>query len=102
MPPSSNVPSFPPHFVHVHSMRVASGEEVLVARVTAPDGTVGYGFSFHLEATEARHMAEWHAGVRKTRPEMKPAMGHAWEQAWLAHAEIPWALEPMFERLRWI
>jgi hypothetical protein len=83
-------------------MRIASGEEVLLARVVAPDGKMGYGFSFNLEATEARHMAEWHAGVRKTPPEIKPLLGHAWEQAWQAQAEIRWALEPAFERLRWI
>ena len=57
-----------PHSVHVHSMRIATGEEVLVARVIAPDGRVGYGFSFRVDATEARHMAEWAAGVRAERP----------------------------------
>src|SRR5438309_7403640 len=48
-------------------MRLATGEEALIARVVAPDGRMGYGFSFRLDATEARHMAEWGAGVRGYR-----------------------------------
>ena len=52
------------HHVHVHSMRLGTGEEVLIARVVAPDGRVGFGFSFRADGTEARHMAEWAAGVR--------------------------------------
>ena len=52
------------HRVHIHSMRLASGAEVLLARVVAQDGKTGYGFSLALEATEARHMAERNAGVR--------------------------------------
>jgi hypothetical protein len=44
-------------FIHVHSIRISSGEEVLVARVLSEDGRVGYGFSFRLDATEARHLA---------------------------------------------
>jgi hypothetical protein len=44
-------------------MRIASGEEILIARVVAGDGRVGFGFSFRLDATEARHMAEWQAGL---------------------------------------
>jgi L-alanine-DL-glutamate epimerase-like enolase superfamily enzyme len=46
---------------HVHSMRVASGEEVLVARVLLKDGTPGYGFTFNEEAAVARDMAAWDA-----------------------------------------
>jgi len=55
-------------FMHVHSMRITSGEEALVARALTKEGKVGFGFSFRLDAAEARHMAEWHAGVRKDRP----------------------------------
>jgi hypothetical protein len=92
----------PEHFVHVHSMRLASGDEVLVARVVAPDGKVGYGFSFRLEATEARHMAEYHAGVRPSVPEVPLLKNHPWETAWRDKLQIQWALEPLFERLQWI
>ena len=35
-------------FMHVHSMRIASGEEALVARALTTDGKVGFGFSFRL------------------------------------------------------
>src|SRR4051812_7447137 len=91
--------TYPPASLHVHSMRTASGREVLVARVVAASGRTGYGFSFGLEATEARHMAEWHAGLRSARPACEPAAGHAWEQAWAAQGEIDWTLEPAFAGL---
>src|SRR2546422_7226879 len=45
------------HFVHVHSMRLATGEEALIARVVAPDGRICHGFSLPLRATRARHPA---------------------------------------------
>ena len=83
-------------------MRVASGEEVLVARVLAEGGAVGYGFSFRLEATEARHMAEWHAGVRTERPGYEQVLGHPWEKAFLERKEIPWTNEPAFAAIRWL
>jgi hypothetical protein len=44
---------------------MASGEEVLLARVVVQGGMVGYGFSLGLDATQARHMAERNAGVRQ-------------------------------------
>lgn len=83
-------------------MRVASGEEVLVARVLAGDGTVGYGFSFRLEATEARHMAEWNAGVRTERPGYQSVLGHPWERAYLDKKPIDWGVEPAFAAIRWL
>jgi hypothetical protein len=46
---------------HVHSMRLASGAEALVARVMTTDGVAGYGFSLGAEATPARDMAAWDA-----------------------------------------
>jgi len=46
---------------HVHSMRLASGPEALVARVVTTDGVAGYGFSLGAEATPARDMAAWDA-----------------------------------------
>jgi hypothetical protein len=89
-------------FIHVHSMRVASGEEVLVARVLAENGAVGLGFSFRLEGTEARHMAEWAAGVRPERPPYSPVLHHAWEEAWMKNEAIPWENEPGFAAIRWL
>ena len=46
---------------HVHSLRLASGAEALVARVRAADGTAGFGFTLNLEAGVARDMAAWDA-----------------------------------------
>lgn len=89
-------------YIHVHSMRIASGEEVLVARVLAEDGRAGFGFSFRLDATEARHMAEWAAGVRAERPHYSPKVNHAWERAFLAHEAIPWEEEAAFRATEWL
>ena len=46
---------------HVHSIRVASGAEALVARVRAVDGTHGFGFTLNDDAGMARDMAAWDA-----------------------------------------
>lgn len=46
---------------HVHSLRLASGKEALVARVLAADGTAGFGFTLNEEAGVARDMAAWDA-----------------------------------------
>ena len=59
-------------------MRIATGQEVLVARVLTQGGRVGYGFSLQLDATAARHMAEWAAGLRE------------------------WQSEAAFAKIRWI
>jgi hypothetical protein len=88
-------------YIHVHSIRIATGEEVLVARVLAEDGRVGYGFSFRLDATEARHMAEWHAGVRAERPPYESQLDHAWERSFLSEEEIEWRAEAAFAKIRW-
>lgn len=88
-------------FVHVHSMRVRSGAEVLVARVLTREGRTGFGFSFRLDAGEARRMAAWSAGAAKERPACVPVADHPWERAWMDGAEIDWNLEPGFARMRW-
>lgn len=90
------------HHVHVHSMRLATGEEALIARVLTPQGRVGYGFSFRQDATEARHMAEWAAGVRAERPPYESQLDHAWERAYLSDEDIEWQIESAFAKLQWI
>jgi hypothetical protein len=90
------------NFIHVHSIRLATGEEVLVARVLADDGRVGYGFSFRLDATEARHMAEYHAGVRPERPPYQSQLAHPWERCFLSEEEIQWHAEAAFAKIRWL
>lgn len=89
-------------FTHVQSMRLASGQEVLVARVLTNEGNAGFGFSLRLDATEARHMAEWAAGARAEKPKLQPALGHAWETAYISGSAIAWDSEPEFSRLQWL
>ena len=83
-------------------MRLGTGHEVLVARALTKDGKTGYGFSFQLDAAEARHMAEWHAGVRAEKPKLEPVLGHAWETAYVAGEPVPWDSEPEFAKLAWL
>jgi hypothetical protein len=88
--------------VHVHSIRLLSGEEALIARVVSKSGKTGYGFSLRLEATEARHMSEWHAGLRPEPPDEVPAGEHPWSKAWAARSPIDWKLEPAFASISWL
>ena len=91
-----------PSYIHTQSMRLGTGHEVLVTRVHTDDGRTGFGFSLQLDATEARHMALFHAGLRGERPRIAPVMGHPWETAYLAQDEIPWDCEAGFSGLRWL
>jgi hypothetical protein len=83
-------------------LRLADGREALVTRALREDGRAGFGFSLQLDATEARHMALFHAGLRTERPRITPVMGHPWETAFLSNAPIPWEAEPGFSRLEWL
>lgn len=83
-------------------MRLSSGHETLVARVLTKGGKTGYGFSFRLDAAEARHMAEWHAGARAEKPRLEPVLGHPWEKAFFEEKTIPWNVEPAFAALQWL
>jgi hypothetical protein len=98
---ASRIRFMEPSYLHVHAIRGAAGAEILIARVLAADGRIGLGFSFRLDATEARHMAEWAAGVRSERPRYQPVLDHPWEKAWLSQKPIEWKLEPAFERISW-
>jgi len=89
-------------FVHVHSMRLEAGQEALVARVLTKDGKVGFGFSFRLDATEARHMAEWYAGARREGPRIQALLDHPWEKAYLEGKPVPWDAEPGFTALEFL
>ncbi len=83
-------------------MRLQTGQEALVARVVTKDGKAGYGFSFRLDAAEARQMAEWHAGAREVRPHCEAVLGHLWERAFLEEQQIPWECEPGFAAISWL
>ena len=89
-------------FIHTNSLRLASGHEALLTRVLREDGGTGLGFSLQLDATEARHMALFNAGLLGERPRIAPVMGHPWETAWAAGSPVPWGVEPGFSRLRWL
>jgi hypothetical protein len=89
-------------FVHTHSMRLASGQEALVTRVLREDGEAFFGFSMQLDATQARYMALFHAGLRSERPRIQPVLGHPWETAFISRGEIPWQAEEAFSRLQWL
>jgi hypothetical protein len=86
----------------VQSIRLASGEEALVARVLGENGKAAFGFSFRLDAAEARYMAEWQLGARTDKPRVEPVLGHPWERALSEDKSIPWELEPGFNSLRWL
>jgi hypothetical protein len=83
-------------------MRLEAGQEALVARVVTKDGKTGFGFSFRLDATEARHMAEWDAGVRLSRPPIQALLDHPWEKAYLEEKPVPWDAEPGFTALEFL
>src|SRR4029077_15499158 len=51
-------------YLHVHSIRGASGDEILIACAPPPGGRFGFGFSLRLDPPKPRHMAERQAGVR--------------------------------------
>jgi len=89
-------------FIHTNSLRLADGREALVTRVLREDGGTGFGFSLQLDATAARHMALFHAGLRAERPHITPVMGHPWETAYLSGAAVPWESEQGFTRLEWL
>jgi L-alanine-DL-glutamate epimerase-like enolase superfamily enzyme len=66
---------------HVHSLRVASGAEALVARVLAADGTAGFGFTLNLEAGVARDMAAWDALARSKGVAFHSLLGGSYRKA---------------------
>ncbi len=69
--------------------------------LTAQDRTA-FGFSFQLDGTEARHMALYHAGLQRERPQITPVLAHPWETAYVAGTPVPWDAEPAFAKLEWL
>jgi hypothetical protein len=59
--------------LEIRSIRLSSGEEVLIAFVKAEDGRLGWGIGFDLDATAARRMAERHAGFESPPDYSTPA-----------------------------
>lgn len=65
---------------HVHSLRLASGAEALVARVLAGDGTAGFGFTLNEDAAVARDMAAWDALGRSKQASLFNLLGGAYRR----------------------
>jgi L-alanine-DL-glutamate epimerase-like enolase superfamily enzyme len=85
---------------HVHSLRVASGDEALVARVLAADGTAGFGFTLNLDAGVARDMAAWDALARAKGVPLYALLGGACrKQIKISKDESP-AIAPDWTALR--
>jgi L-alanine-DL-glutamate epimerase-like enolase superfamily enzyme len=85
---------------HVHSLRVSSGAEALVARVLSEDGTPGYGFTLNLDAAVARDMAAWDALGRKRGAPLCVLLGGARRHSVpILRDELP-AIAPDWEELR--
>lgn len=94
-------PGIPVHS-HTVSLRLSSGDEVLVVRVLTREGTAGFGFTLHEDVAAARRMACWDATARVARrplwqllreaaPEIGRALqadlddsAHPWNRAWRA------------------
>ncbi|HEX2650785.1 MAG TPA: hypothetical protein VHN19_12715 [Burkholderiales bacterium] len=66
---------------HVHSMRAASGKEVLVARVLAAGGAAGYGFTLNEDAAVARDMAAWDALARSKGVSLLALLGGSYRKS---------------------
>jgi L-alanine-DL-glutamate epimerase-like enolase superfamily enzyme len=66
---------------HVHSLRLASGAEALVARVRTAGGSAGFGFSLNLEAGVARDMAAWDALGRSKGVPLHALLGGTYRSA---------------------
>jgi L-alanine-DL-glutamate epimerase-like enolase superfamily enzyme len=75
---------------HVHSMRLASGKEALVARVLAAGGTAGFGFTLNEDAGVARDMAAWDALGRSKGVALHGLLGGSYRKAVpVAKDELP-------------
>ncbi|HTP61103.1 MAG TPA: hypothetical protein VMJ14_03375 [Burkholderiales bacterium] len=85
---------------HVHSVRVGSGAEALVARVLSADGIAGFGFTLNLEAAVARDMAAWDALARAKGVPLHGLLGGSYRKAVnLVKDELP-AIPPDWTALR--
>jgi len=85
---------------HVHSLRIASGAEALVARVLLADGTAGFGFTLNLDSGVARDMAAWDALGRSKGVALHALLGGSYRvKIKCVKDELP-ALAPDWNALR--
>jgi L-alanine-DL-glutamate epimerase-like enolase superfamily enzyme len=85
---------------HVHSVRLMSGAEALVARVRIADGTEGFGFTLNEAAVVARDMAAWDALGRDKGVPLYGLLGGCYRKtAKVMKDELP-AIAPDWTALR--
>ena len=87
-------------YTHVHSLRVASGAEALVARVLAADGSAGFGFTLNMDAGVARDMAAWDALARAKGVPLFGLLGGSYRKAIKAFKDELPAISPDWTALR--
>jgi L-alanine-DL-glutamate epimerase-like enolase superfamily enzyme len=85
---------------HVHSIRVASGAEALIARVRAADGTHGFGFTLNDDAGMARDMAAWDALGRSKGVPLHSLLGGTFRRTVSCVEDVNPSLAPDWTALR--
>jgi L-alanine-DL-glutamate epimerase-like enolase superfamily enzyme len=85
---------------HVHSMRVASGAEALVARVRTADGKEGFGFTLNEDAAVARDMAAWDALGRSKGVPLHSLLGGTYRAKVKCVDDVNPAIAPDWDALR--
>jgi len=85
---------------HVHSLRIASGAEALVARVLAADGTEGFGFTLNMDAGVARDMAAWDALCRSKGTALWGVLGGTYRRKVQVTQDESPAIAPDWSALR--
>lgn len=85
---------------HVHSVRLASGREALLARVLAAGGSAGFGFTLNEEAGVARDMAAWDALGRSKGVPLFALLGGSYRKSVsIVKDDLP-AIAPDWSELR--
>ena len=87
-------------YTHVHSLRVASGAEALVARVRLADGTSGFGFTLNEDAGVARDMAGWDALAQGKRVPLFVLLGGSYRRKMRVSKDENPAIAPDWTALR--
>lgn len=85
---------------NVHSIRVQSGLEALVARVLAAEGTAGFGFTLNDDAGVARDMAAWDAAARIRNLPLYALLGGARRREVAVQGDELPAIAPDWDALR--
>ena len=87
-------------YTHVHSMRIASGAEALVARVLLADGAAGFGFTLNLDAGAARDMAAWDALGRSRSVPLHALLGGSYRKSTKIEEDANPSVPPDWTALR--